>query len=147
MRLSTRSSYGTRAMLELVLNWKREAVSLKDIADRQQISPKYLEHLFISLKAAHLVKSIRGPQGGYTLAKEPSEIRLDEIVRTLEGVLSPSGCIDDPLVCQRAKTCAAKEIWEEMKRSVEDLLRSYTLQDLVDRHVSRGNRDGGVYYI
>ncbi len=137
MHLSTRSRYGTRAMLELALNGKKQTVNLKDIAEKQQISVRYLGHLFVILKSANLVRSVRGARGGYRLAKHPSQIRLSEIVRTLEGTLSPSECVDDPHVCPRSSFCVASEIWTEMRRSVECVLESYTLQDLVDRHRAR----------
>ena len=100
MRLSTKGGYGTRAMLDLAFNSSEGPVLLRDIAKRQEVSEKYLEHSISVLRKAGLVRSIRGARGGYVLAKLPSEIRLSEIMEVLEGSMAPVECVDDPQVCQ-----------------------------------------------
>ena len=138
MKLSTKGRYGTRAMLDLGLYYNKGPVLLKEIAKRQEISAGYLEHLMLSLKASGLVRTIRGAHGGYILAKPPSEIRLKEIVESLEGSLAPVDCVDDSKLCQRANFCVTREIWTEIKKVMVSILASTTLQDLVKRQ--RGKR-------
>ena len=110
MRLSTKGRYGTRAMLDLALNFGKEPVLLRDIARRQEVSEKYLEHSVSALRKAGLVRSIRGARGGYVLAKPPSEIRLSEIMEVLEGSMAPVDCVDDAHVCHRANLCVSREL-------------------------------------
>ncbi|MBI4733650.1 MAG: Rrf2 family transcriptional regulator [Rubrobacteridae bacterium] len=115
MKLSTKSRYGTRAMLDIALNCEQGPVHLRDLADRQGLSMKYLEQIVPSLKAAGLIRSIRGANGGYKLAKDPSKITLLSIVEALEGVLVPVECVGDPQLCSRAPECAVHDIWKEFQ--------------------------------
>lgn len=139
MWISTRGRYGIRAMLELALNYDKGSLRLRDIARGQDISPKYLEHFLTPLKLAGLIRSIRGAQGGYELARSPSQIRLSDILLVLEGTMAPVECVDRPEICSRYPSCAAREVWSELKKSVLDPLESTTLQDLVDRQVEIWN--------
>lgn len=134
MRLSTKGRYGARAMLDLALNFGGEPVLLRDIARRQEVSEKYLEHSMSALRNAGLVRSIRGARGGYVLAKSPSEIRLSEIMQVLEGSMAPVECVDDPQVCHRAKLCVTRDIWAKMKEAIDNILGSTTLQEMVEQH-------------
>ena len=131
MKLSTRGRYGARAMLDLAIYHGEGPILLKDIARRQHISERYLEHLVTSLKAAGLVSSKRGAHGGFALAKSPSEIRLCEVIQTVEGSIAPVECVDDPEVCPRAGLCVTRDVWIEMKKAMSRVLESITLQDLV----------------
>ncbi|TET27897.1 Rrf2 family transcriptional regulator [Candidatus Aerophobetes bacterium] len=147
MRLSTKGRYGARAMLDLALNSGKGPVLLRDIAKRQEVSEKYLEHSITTLRKAGLVRSIRGARGGYVLAKLPSQIRLSEIMEVLEGSMAPVECVDDPQVCQRAQLCVTRDIWAEMKEAIDNILESITLQDMVERQNRKKNSKAIVYNI
>jgi len=147
MRLSTKGRYGARAMLDLALNFGKEPVLLRDIATRQEVSEKYLEHSMSSLRNAGLVRSIRGARGGYILAKPPSEIRLSEIMEVLEGSMAPVECVDHPEVCHRTDLCVTRDIWEKLKEAIDDILESTTLEDLAERHKEKESSSAIIYNI
>jgi Rrf2 family protein len=147
MKLSTRTRYGTRALLDLALHAGEGLVLLKDIARRQEVSLPYLEHLITPLIAAGLVKSTRGARGGVLLLKPPSEIKLSEVVQLLEGSIAPVDCVNDPKVCHRSASCVTRDIWSEMKRAMNGVLESTTLQDLVERQKGKNGPKHRMYYI
>ena len=147
MRLSTKGRYGARAMLDLALNSGEGPILLRDIARRQEVSEKYLEHSITALRKAGLVRSIRGARGGYVLAKSPAQTRLSEIMQVLEGSMAPVECVDDPQVCQRAQLCVTRDIWAEMKEAIDNILESITLQDMVERQNRKKNSKAIVYNI
>ena len=132
MKLSTRSRYGTRMMLDLARHYKRGPVQIGEVSRREDISVKYLEQLIIPLKKADLIKSVRGPKGGHLLAKPPEEISVGEIVRVLEGEISLTSCIDDPAACRKTGTCLTRGIWEEATRAMNEKLNSVTLSTLLN---------------
>ncbi|ADL42178.1 transcriptional regulator, BadM/Rrf2 family [Caldicellulosiruptor obsidiansis OB47] len=148
-RLSTKGRYGVRAMFDLALHYDEGLVSLKSIAERQEISEHYLEQLIAALKKAGLVKSIRGAQGGYMLSREPSKITIGEILRALEGSLSPSECIDDieKVDCPRAEFCVTRKVWEKVKEAIENVVDSVTLQNLVDDYKKMTADESYMFYI
>ena len=131
MRLSTRSRYGARAMVELAKAYGGPPLMLQSIAERQEISKKYLEQIFVPLRAAGLVRAIRGPSGGYLLSRAPSEIRLGEILRVLEGSLALVECVEEPSLCGKADNCPTREVWGAVARAIDTILRSVTLADLM----------------
>ena len=133
MRLSTRTRYGCRAMAEIAAAYPDGAPSIREIAERQQLSPKYLEHIMQALKTAGLVRAIRGMHGGYALTRPPGEIRMGEVFRVLEGPLAPAPCVDAPDQCGMAENCPTRDAWVEMKRAIEDVLDRRTLQDLAEK--------------
>ena len=133
MKLSTKGRYGTRALLEMARHYGEGPMLLKDIAERQQISLQYLEHLIGPLVGAGLVKTTRGFKGGVWLARPPSEIKLSETMQILEGNITPVECINNPGTCTRSRTCATRDVWDEMKRAMYGVLDSTTLEDLVKR--------------
>ena len=133
MKLSTKGRYGTRALLEMARHYGEGPMLLKDIAERQQISLQYLEHLIGPLVGAGLVKTTRGFKGGVWLARPPSEIKLSETMQILEGNITPVECINNPGACTRSRTCATRDVWDEMKRAMYGVLDSTTLEDLVKR--------------
>ena len=147
MKLSTKGRYGTRAMLDLALHYGEGPIQLKDVAARQQISERYLEQLVLSLKAGGLLKSVRGAKGGFILARPPSEIKLIEIIQTLEGSICPVACVDDPNLCSRVDTCVTRDIWGEMGKAMTQILESQTLQDLVERQKQKVKPQKEMYYI
>jgi Rrf2 family protein len=146
MRVSTKGRYGLRTALELALHYGGPPLPVREIAQSQDISEKYLEHLISILKNAGLVQSIRGAHGGYILTKHPSQITLSEVLRPLEGDFSPVECVDKPEICARADTCVAREVWRRVKEAIEGVLNSMTLQDLVDEYNTKA-RSGLMYYI
>ncbi len=147
MKLSTRGQYGTRALLDLALHDGQKLVLVKDIAARQQISPRYLEHLITRLIAGGLVRSTRGPKGGVVLARPPEEIELSEVIRLLEGPIALVECINDPDICSRNGFCVTRDIWAELGEALNKILKSTTIQDLVDRQKSKQLSETTMYYI
>ena len=147
MKLSTRGQYGTRALLELALHQGQGPVLLRDIAQRQQISLQYLEHLISPLIAGGVVRSTRGAKGGVSLARAPEEIKLSEVVRLLEGSVAPVECVDNPEACNRSELCVTRDIWGELKQAIDGVLESTTLNDLVERQKRKEPREAEMYYI
>jgi len=132
MKLSTRSRYGTRMMLDLAQRYDQGPVQIGDVSKRENISVKYLEQLIIPLKKANFIKSVRGPKGGHMLAKSPEEITVGEIVRILEGGINLSSCIENPEVCDRTNHCLTRGVWEEATKAMYDKLNSVTLSKMIN---------------
>ncbi|MDD5191274.1 MAG: Rrf2 family transcriptional regulator [Dehalococcoidales bacterium] len=147
MKLSTKGRYAMRAMLDLSVHYGEGLVLLKDVASRQEISERYLEHLFLSLKAAGLVNSTRGANGGFVLSRPPAEIKLMEVMAVSEGQMSLVECVDDPGVCNRASRCATRDVWVELKNALEGVLEAVTLQDMVMRQRSKEAQSAEMYNI
>ncbi len=147
MKLSTRGRYGTRALLDLALHQREEPVLLKDIAQRQQISLRYLEHLITPLIAAGIVLSTRGPRGGISLVKPPEQVKLSEVIQLLEGSIAPVECVNNPEICTRSELCVTRDIWGELKKAMNGVLESTTLQDLVERQKRKERPEEVMYYI
>ena len=139
MKLSTKGRYGLRALLDLALHQDEGPVLLKDIARRQEFSLPYLQHLIAPLIAAGVVKTTRGAGGGVSLLKPPSEIKLSEVVQPLEGCITPVDCVNNPALCHRSTFCVTRDIWDEMKDAMSQVLDSTNLQDLVERQKRRGH--------
>ncbi len=134
MKLSTRGRYSVRIMLDLAIHDNEGPVFLKDIAQRQQISEKYLWQLINPLKVMGLIKSVRGANGGYSLARRPSEITLRDIIQVGEGSLSLVECVDNALGCDRSDLCVYRDVWMEATRKMLETFESLTLEDMVLRH-------------
>ncbi len=146
MKLSTRGRYGTRALLELALHQGEGPILLKDIAQRQEISVQYLEHLITRLIAGGIVRSTRGARGGVSLTRSPEQIKLSEVVQLLEGSTAPVECVSNPETCSRSELCVTRDIWSELKRVTDGVLDSVTLQDLVERQKQKEQSEV-MYYI
>ena len=131
MKLSTRSRYGTRMMLDLAQHYNEGPVQISQIAKRQDISVKYLEQLIIPLKKACYIKSVRGPKGGHMLAKPPKEITIGQIVKILEGSIDLSVCIGDSGKCERSAECLIRDTWEEASKAMYDKLNSVSLSKVL----------------
>lgn len=122
-------------MLDLAINNTGEYISIKNIAARQEISEKYLEQIITQINKAGFVRSVRGAQGGYILAKDPSEYTVGMILRVMEGELAPVDCITEGSEsCNRAEYCVTQEIWKEVKEAIESVVDNITLADLVTRY-------------
>jgi len=133
MKLSTRARYGLRALVDLTLHENGQPVQLKEIAQRQELSLSYLEHLIIPLISAGILKSTRGARGGIMLAKNPEQIILKDIMEVLEGPLNPVDCLNSKSDCSRSGTCAAQEVWMEMKMAMDSVLSARSLRDIADK--------------
>jgi len=129
MILSTKGRYGLKAVFELSLNYGLGPVSLKKVSEKYDISESYLEQLFAKLKKSGYIDTVRGPQGGYYLAKKPDEITVGMILRTLEGDITTSECINKE-VCSRESICATRVIFEKIEKSINDVIDSITLADM-----------------
>lgn len=138
MKLSTRTRYGMRAILDLAMSGKKGPLQLKIIAQRQGISVKYLEQLMVVLKAAGFVRSVRGSKGGYMLAKAPDQIELIDVLHCLEGTVITVECVENKDYCVRAEDCAVRDLWVKVQKAIEEVLKSMTLQDLVNREKEKG---------
>ena len=132
MKLSTRTRYAVRAIIELALNVQKRPLQLKIIAQHQDISVKYLEQLMAVLRSAGFVRSVRGSKGGYVLGKPPEQIRLNEIMHALEGPVSTVECVESDKYCGKAADCAARKVWIKVEQAIENVLQSITVKDLVD---------------
>jgi Rrf2 family protein len=147
MRLSTKGRYGTRAMLDVALHADEGLVHLKDVAERQEISKKYLEHLVARLEAHGLLRAVRGAGGGVALARPPSEVTVLDILCTLEGSLAPVECVDRPEVCSRSGNCGVRDVWAELGGVITGFLGSVTLEDLCERQKGKDEPAALTYYI
>jgi Rrf2 family iron-sulfur cluster assembly transcriptional regulator len=132
MKLSTRSRYGTRMMLDLAQHYDEGPVQIRNVSKRENISVKYLEQIIIPLKKANFIKSVRGPKGGHMLAKPPKAITVGEIVRVLEGGINLSSCIENPEVCDRTSDCLTRDLWEEATKAMYEKLNSATLSKMIN---------------
>ncbi|MFH1639068.1 MAG: Rrf2 family transcriptional regulator [Chloroflexota bacterium] len=133
MKLSTRSRYATRALLDLAIYYGKEPIALKDIAQRQEISEQYLQQLIGPLKVIGMIKSIRGANGGFMLVKPPSQIRISHIIKAVEGSIAFVDCVDDSHACPRANKCPTRGIWVKATKAAGDVFDSISLQDLIDQ--------------
>ena len=137
MKISTRGRYALRFMIDLAQHDSSEYIALKDISKRQDISIKYLEQITSLLSKFGLLQSVRGPQGGYKLAKRPCDYTIGEILRITEGDLSPVACLSQPVnTCPRASDCATLPMWEGLSKVINDYLDNKTLEDLVNQTIA-----------
>lgn len=130
MKLSTRSRYGVRILLELARQDRGRPVKVGRLSDEQQITVKYLEQIIRPLRKAGLVKSVRGAKGGYFLAKSPHAITLAQVVRLLEGKSDLVECILKPEVCALSEKCPARPAWKEASEALFEKLEAITIADL-----------------
>lgn len=133
MRLSTRSRYAIRALLDLAAHTDQGPILVREIAEREDISVRYLEQLLLPLKAAGMVRATRGSSGGFTLARKPGEISLREVIQIMEGSTGFTECVDDPGICPRSSECVLRGSWIEVTDEANKILESTTLQILANR--------------
>lgn len=132
MKISTKGRYALRLMLDLAKNGEDRYVTLKAISGRQEISEKYLEQIVSPLSHAGFLKSARGPHGGYQLSREAQEYRVGDILRTIEGSLTPVTCLEkSSKKCSRVENCPVYGFWQGLDNAIETYVDSYTLQDLI----------------
>lgn len=138
MKISTKGRYAVRVMLDLAVNNTGEYVKVKQIAQRQEISEKYLEQIIAILNKAGYVKSVRGAQGGYKLARDPQEYTVGMILRLTEGSLSLVACLEgDTNECERCDTCDTLAVWKDLEEAINRVVDNVTIADLVDRQQER----------
>jgi len=135
MRLSTKGEYASRAMLELALNYPGELLHIRDISSAQDIPERFLEQILLMLKRAGYLRSKKGPNGGYYLAKSPAQITVAEVIRVMDGPLAPIDCVSVTAheYCPRENFCGLKWLWKEVRDQVAEILEKTTFQDLADR--------------
>lgn len=142
MKISTKGRYALRMMIDLAQNQGDGYVSLKDIANRQEISKKYLEQIVAILNKPDVLRTNRGYQGGYRLAKNANEYTVGDILRLTEGGLAPVSClVNSPILCDRAEDCITLPIWKGLYKVISEYLDSITLQDIVDKNSDVSNFD------
>lgn len=134
MKLSTRARYGIHAMFELAARYGQGPQPLKSIAESQNIPEQYLEQLIALLRREGLVESVRGAQGGYMLGKAPGDVTMGELMHVLEGPILLADCLADDKSCERSCACPTKGVWKRLSKSMDDVLNSVTLQDMLDDH-------------
>src|SRR3989304_3363285 len=133
MKVSMKGDYGVRALVELAHHYGEGPVQSAVIAGRQSIPEPYLDQLLTALRRAGFIRSVRGPQGGHALIRDPHELRLSEAVVALEGSLSPIACLDDPNGCHRTTSCSLRPVWQEVEAATIRILDSITIADLAER--------------
>ncbi len=148
MKLSTKGRYGLRAVIDLARYAKEEPVSLAAVAERQNISISYLEQLIAKLKKAGIVKSTRGAQGGYTLAKAPEEISVGDILRALEGNLNPVDCVEanGDTTCAASDFCVTKYVWKRISDSINETVDAIFLSELIAENEKGKQHTGGTAF-
>ncbi len=145
MKISTKGRYALRLMVDLAANNNGEYISLKVISKRQGISNKYLEQIITLLSKAGFVKSVRGSNGGYRLAKSPKDYTVGMIIRLTEGSLAPVACLDgEENDCERNESCVTLFVWKKLYNAINDVVDNITLEDLVEM---QKNLNGGSYEI
>ena len=143
MKVSTKGRYALRMLLDLAKNKDNGFISLKEIAERQGISKQYLEQIVTLLNTSNILRANRGKQGGYMLARDPSQVSVGQILRITEGSLAPVACLDDDVnQCGRADFCITLPIWKELDRVISEYLDSVNLQSILDQ-----NQDSDSYVI
>lgn len=132
MKLSTKGRYGLMAMFQLAMDYGQGPVSLKYVAEKQGLSENYLEQLFASLRKDGLLTSVRGAQGGYMLSREPEDITVGEILRTLEGDMAPAECALHGTECIKEESCATRLVMIKLRDSIDSVINNITLKDMLE---------------
>jgi Rrf2 family iron-sulfur cluster assembly transcriptional regulator len=132
LRLSTKGQYGVRAMFEISLSFDKGPITIKEISERQALSVSYLEQILNTLRRANIIKSVKGPGGGYVLGKDPGDISIGAILRALEGPVAITSCLDPREGCIRVEGCVTHLLWKELGKKIEAFLDDMTLKDLLE---------------
>lgn len=135
MKLSAKVEYGVRAMVVLAVNYHSGPIPLREVAEREGISMSFLEQIFMDLRRALLIKSSRGSRGGYMLSLSPEKICVGDIVRAVEGPITPVNCLSDnnrDPCCHRRDSCLTRQVWEKLRDRINDVLDEVTLDELID---------------
>jgi Rrf2 family protein len=142
MKISTKGRYALRLMIDLATNDDGNPIRIKDVAERQNISDKYLEQIISVLNKAGFVRSVRGPQGGYSLKKKPEDYTVGMILRLTEGSLAPVACVEeDETDCERQGGCVTYLLWRKISDAINGVVDTITLKDLIDWQKNIGNNE------
>ena len=146
MKVSTKGDYGIRAIIELAHRYgDPKPTQSGEIAARQAIPESYLEQLLTTLRRAGFVRSVRGPQGGHILVRDPEALPVSEVIEALEGSILPIDCLDDSSACSKAGGCAQREMWQAVRQAILGVLESTTVADLAAK--DRAVAPGGTRYV
>lgn len=140
MKITSKSRYGLRLLLDVALHEEQGPVISSDVAQRQQIPLPYLKHLIAYLVSGGILRSVRGANGGLLLRKPPEEMNVREVIRLLEGPVSTVECVNDPSVCEQSPYCVARDLWTEVERAMEEVLETTTLRDLMNGQCDKERR-------
>ena len=146
MKVSTKGDYGVRALVELAHHYGEGPVQSAGIASRQEIPEPYLDQLLTTLRRAGFIRSVRGPQGGHALIRQPDELKLSDVIVALEGSLASIACVDDADACTKEGGCAQREVWEQVRDATQAILEGVSIADLAEKE-REYSRNGGRYYI
>ena len=146
MKVSTKGDYGVRALVELAHHYGEGPLQSAEIAARQEVPEPYLDQLLTTLRRAGFIRSVRGPQGGHALIRDPGEVKLSAVMTALEGSLAPIACVDDPESCTKTGGCVQRDVWERVRDATQEILENVTIGDLAEKE-REYNRNGGRYYI
>lgn len=142
MKISTKGRYALRMLIDLAEHENCGFIALKDIAERQNISKKYLEQIIPIFNKSDILKTTRGSQGGYMLSRSPDKYTVGEILRLTEGSLAPVACLDqNPIECERSSECPTLPVWQGLNRVINEYLDGITLQDILDQQKERYTND------
>lgn len=144
MKLSTKSRYASRLMVNLAFSYQKGPAQLNEIARKEEISEKYLSQIVILLRGAGLIRSVRGAKGGYLLTRDPAQITLRDIVEVMEGGLNIVDCLKEEDACGRSGKCLTRQVWDKVSLAIRTTLEEITLKDLALRLQESGEP---MYYI
>ena len=134
MKVSTKGDYGIRALIELTHHYgETRPLQSSEIASRQNVPESYLEQLLTTLRRAGFIRSVRGPQGGHALIRDPKELLVSEVIEALEGSIMPSDCLDESSQCSRSGGCAQRDMWEAVRQAILNVLDNTTIAELAER--------------
>ena len=142
MKISTKGRYGLRILIDLATHDPAKPRLLRDIAESQQISEKYISRLVLDLRRAKLIRSVRGVNGGFHLVKQPEEITLLEIMETMEGPISVVDCVYSPAKCRRHELCPTRDIWVRLNDDIRASMRRITLEDILNTYRQHDTENG-----
>ena len=146
MKISTKGRYGLRILIDLATHDPQKPRAIKDIAQSQQISEKYISRLVIDLRRARMIRSVRGFNGGFHLSRDPKEITLLEVLEVMDGPLAIVSCVDKPEKCPRSRACGVQGVWSALNGQIRDLMRNITLEDILAACRSQDAADGILDY-
>ncbi|MFO8002170.1 MAG: Rrf2 family transcriptional regulator [Marinilabilia sp.] len=147
MKFNTKTRYGVRAMIEIARESAGHGIFQKEIAERQNLSNKYLDHIIFSLKVAGLITNVKGKKSGYILTKPARDITILDIHNAFEPGICIIDCLTSNYQCDREENCSAKLFWEELNELIQDYFKAHTLEDLLSKQIElEENRDGNIIH-